>query len=1252
MRDTFSESLKSIISDKNRYTKMTAILLVLSLLVSVNVFFVMRQPGITMAGDAACGKQEHVHTDGCYSYELICTLDEEPHTHTDDCYSANENGESVLTCTVSAEPHVHTEECYVKTLICTVEEHTHTQECYSDPNADTETQLDWQNMLSGYRNGTVAENMVRIARSQIGYKESERNFEADENGVRRGYTRYGAWYGLPYADWSAIFVSFCLNYAGADKAEMPFNTGANSMASLWKSTGRFAEGDYSPVAGDIVFFNNNTAGIILSVSGDSMEVVEGDVDAAVCARSVIRTSNAILGYGIVTPQEADESEPTSEPEPTPTPDSQASPTPEADANAYVSPSPEADGENGSHACDCGAENAETVDMHSEDCAYRAYMVSLAQDMSADELYAMWQELGEAEQNFILEYTASTDALYDKAAALIALLSSEGGVSELCAQSGDVSVSASGSFNEGAALNVSELEYTQDQVNELIAPAVSTRFAAWSITISETTDGEAAAADYTGVVFTVASPETVSAEGETLFVAHVDSLGALIGTTQVISTDGAITFAPMGADTYIFYAQTESAIDTDGIAEAAIGTNWIALRDSGYFTYWEKYASSAVSSYSVAAQDSTALRASALSVASEYKPDSDKPSSEQINAAGGSKTSEDGEVTVSKTINGTDIENVFDITLTVQTTQKIDDVINEPDMAVVIVMDISNTMNDNFGGVTRYAAAMEAAEGFLDSFAENNTLGVSKVGYVAFNTDAHQIFGLQACTNETQANKLKNTMRTDTGRIINANNYGVAHNRFTNIEGGLKMAQDMLSGVSNKNKFIILLTDGFPTTYLESGYKGYDPYDTTGRFYDHVLNVPCSSGTSYSDKAAIRARNMAASIKNSGTTIFSIGVDVGGQTIQKYIETSETLGGISIVDRTGTTYEIGDATSTESYKNWLRSSIGSNYYYDSTNTAGLKDAYNQIFAEIKTQIGTATEASWVATDPLKTIKDKVEFIDFYNIKSELVANLTGKHAEGEENTASFDDDSSTISWDLKKSGYTSATNDEVTTYTYLLKYRVRLKNEYENYEENSIQDTNDDTFLTYRTVQTVNGTTTVSDDKTVQFPIPSVHGFLAEFTFTKVNAQTLAPLEGVEFTLTHDTENCSICHGDGTCVDLKKYTATSDKNGVVTFTDLPSGHNYILTETKFPAGFHAENNTDTYLVTIAYDEITFRVTDSDGTTEALDGTNGYVVKNVPTQYTLPTTGGVGIAPFVITGTLIISAAVIYGYTLRKRRRSGS
>ena len=680
-----------------------------------------------------------------------------------------------------------------------------------------------------------------------------------------------------------------------------------------------------------------------------------------------------------------------------------------------------------------------------------------------------------------------------------------------------------------------------------------------------------------------------------------------------------------------------------IAEHAEGDNWLRLKNSGWFQAYSGSSYTALPDSAAQPLPATApMRMARAASAMLLSDDADDTSSSnvQVENQGGSKSSSDGAVSVSKTIAGTDLENVFDITLQVQTKQKIEEVYKEPDMAVVIVMDISNTMNSNFGGVTRYAAAMTAAENFLDQFAENNSLGVSKVGFVAFNTDAHEIFGLRQCSTQAQANALKNTMRTQTGNIINQAGYSSLHSRFTNVEAGLAMASDMLNGVSNRNKFIIFLSDGFPTTYISSGYSGYDPYDSTGRFYDHVLNKRCLYGTSYSDEAAIRARNKAAKIKASGTTIFSIGVDVAGQTIQTYITQSEKASDHSVVDRTGTTYEIGDASSEQSYKNWLRNSIGSGYYYDSTDSAGLSSAFEQIFATIKHQIEQGSLADWVASDPLPTINgstEYVEFIGFYNKTPELVSgDLSGKHETGAENTASFDSGKSEISWNLKKSGYKTATSGNVTTYTYSLVYRVRLKNENGSFTEGTIYPTNDTTTLQYRIVQGTDGSLTVSDPKTVNFPIPSVHGYLVALEFKKVDSFG-SSVPGAVFMLAHDTANCSSCRGDGkSSVTIADRIATSGEDGMVSFTGIPSGHTYTLTETKVPDGYW--NSHGPYQVTVAYDAIYID--------DELKDEKWQVVNNV--TYELPQTGGSGTIWYTAGGTALLALALLL---YKKRRQRG-
>ena len=679
-------------------------------------------------------------------------------------------------------------------------------------------------------------------------------------------------------------------------------------------------------------------------------------------------------------------------------------------------------------------------------------------------------------------------------------------------------------------------------------------------------------------------------------------------------------------------------DPNSIAEAAKGSNWMSLRDSGWF---QRYSGST-------ATLSRARRAAAVTMASmplDAGERAAQPSDVQVKDRGGSNAKDDGSVSVSKTIAGTELENVFDITLQVQTSVNVSQIVKEPDMAIVIVMDISNTMNSDFGGVTRYAAAMTAAESFLDQFAENNSLGISKVGYVAFNTDAHQIFGLQPCSTQAQANALKNTMRTQTGSIINAWDYDVTHNRFTNVEAGLAMASDMLNQVSNENKFIIFLSDGFPTTYISSGYSGYDPYDSTGRFYDHVLNKKCLYGTSYSDEAAIRARKKAAAIKGAGTTIFSIGVDVAGQTIQQYITQSEKADGFSVVDRTGTTYEIGDASSTESYKSWLREKIGSGYYYDSTDSAGLTAAYNQIFEEIKQSVAAGAVADWVASDPLPTVggsTETVEFIGFYSKEPKLVeGNLKGSHDENGENTAAFVANKAAISWNLKESGYQTQNNGTATVYLYELVYRVRLKNETGSFAEGTIYPTNDTTSLQYRTIEGADGNLSVSDPKTIEFPIPSVHGYLAELRFTKTDGQG-GNVPGAVFTLSHDTSQCAICRGNKTSVPVESQDQTSTADGIVSFTGIPSGHIYTLQETRIPDGYVSNGNT--YTVSVAYDKVTVAVQSADGSSVEWSGV-------YPNQkyFELPRTGGAGPLLYTSGGLLLMAASAFLLYIHNRRRK---
>ena len=276
--NTAVEYLSSIGKTKSLKNRIKTILPIVALLTVIGVFWWLKLIALTMAGEAFCGHAEHTHGEECYESMLLCTSAEEGHTHTDECY------ESVLAC-----------DC---------EEHTHTSDCYSDTEADRESADDWEETLSSVPDDiSRVRRLTMIARTQLGYKESRLNFTVGSDGVRRGYTRYGEWYGNPYGDWSGMFVSFCLKYAGV--SGVPYGSGAETMRIEWQNAELYRDAaDYEPFEGDIVFFDKNRDGasdavaILLTEEDGSLRVIEGDVEGEV--REVIYSPDdgVVLGYGM------------------------------------------------------------------------------------------------------------------------------------------------------------------------------------------------------------------------------------------------------------------------------------------------------------------------------------------------------------------------------------------------------------------------------------------------------------------------------------------------------------------------------------------------------------------------------------------------------------------------------------------------------------------------------------------------------------------------------------------------------------------------------------------------------------------------------------------------------------------------------------------------------------------------------------------------------------------------------------------
>ncbi|MEE0690306.1 MAG: hypothetical protein UCJ13_05680, partial [Bacteroidaceae bacterium] len=168
--------------------------------------YVLVLPAFTLEEQHGCGLQAHTHGEMCYETatqsRLVCGLEEsEEHTHSGACFVSE-----------TVEPM----------LVCELVEHTHTTDCDPDLTADVETEADWTSTFSHItRTGNWGEDLAAIAGTQLGYRESQRNYQLKEDGTKPGYTRYGAWYGSTYGDWDAMFVAFCLHYADIPETAVP-----------------------------------------------------------------------------------------------------------------------------------------------------------------------------------------------------------------------------------------------------------------------------------------------------------------------------------------------------------------------------------------------------------------------------------------------------------------------------------------------------------------------------------------------------------------------------------------------------------------------------------------------------------------------------------------------------------------------------------------------------------------------------------------------------------------------------------------------------------------------------------------------------------------------------------------------------------------------------------------------------------------------------------------------------------------------
>ena len=142
--------------------------------------------------------------------------------------------------------------------------------------------------------GNMRTDIVNIAKSQNGYMEGNNSNELSGESTTgsSNYTEYGRWYGLQDM-WCAMFVSWCANQAGVSTSVIPKTASTVTALNYFINQGvahtraSVAAGNYTPQAGDIIFFKSgrnsaitNHIGIVTSYSGTTINTIEGNTSSA------------------------------------------------------------------------------------------------------------------------------------------------------------------------------------------------------------------------------------------------------------------------------------------------------------------------------------------------------------------------------------------------------------------------------------------------------------------------------------------------------------------------------------------------------------------------------------------------------------------------------------------------------------------------------------------------------------------------------------------------------------------------------------------------------------------------------------------------------------------------------------------------------------------------------------------------------------------------------------------------------------
>ncbi len=346
------------------------------------------------------------------------------------------------------------------------------------------------------------------------------------------------------------------------------------------------------------------------------------------------------------------------------------------------------------------------------------------------------------------------------------------------------------------------------------------------------------------------------------------------------------------------------------------------------------------------------------------------------------------------------DNTYTVSIDVTGAQTGGTIVTSEPVDFTLVLDTSKSMEESIGSVTKLQALKDAVDNFLDSAAEinNQSSSLLKVALISFNGSA----------------SVKSNFTDDFTSMKNTVN-GLSTSQGTRSDYGLQAVSRVTGSRDNAKQVVIFFTDGEPQA---------------------------SSGTAFKDSVAASAVSAAKGLKDSGKTIYSIGVVSGA-------DPSDTTENINkFLHAVSSNYPNATAEYKSQY-NWgwkhvttfdLGEGGNNGYYKAATDAEGL----NKIFEEIQKEETTTYGFTGVSIED--TLSEYVELSDGnYTV--------TAKDANGNE-VALEEGTDYTLTYDASAKKFTvvflNTLGDGVT---YTLAYNVKpTQKAYDEYAANGYGDT--------------------------------------------------------------------------------------------------------------------------------------------------------------------------------------------------------